>query len=234
MCQISTNGTSSYYLFLHSLYLKSHSLLEERSALDTKKKTDPQQLKTKRLKEYTVHSHTSMPPNNTYTNFEHFAEVVEEVSLMETSLTDITGAHQSLQGDVDTLLSNYNEKEAWYKREGESVRKQLSQVRYEFRKVEASRRLLQEDMRTVDASLETISGKYLQRQSCLSSLRRELTTELHWLQEVMSSLNHMGAGSLPHSSSLNRDIKQALTELLSQSCGGELDPEAKQNITGSD
>ncbi|XP_062317516.1 death-associated protein kinase 2 isoform X2 [Osmerus eperlanus] len=213
---------------LNHPWIKSQGHVDESSVLETMKKMEPQQLKTKHLKEYTIHSHTSMSPNNTYVNFERFAHMVEEVSLMENGLTGVTGAHQSLQGDVDTLLSIYTKKDALYKKEGENARKQLSQVCYEFRKVEASRRLLQEDLLAVDASLESISGRYVQKQNRLSTLRQELTTELHWLQELMRSLNHEGTGSLPDS--LNKDIKHALTELINQSCGGELGPEANQDI----
>uniref|UniRef100_A0A3B4YQ77 non-specific serine/threonine protein kinase n=1 Tax=Seriola lalandi dorsalis TaxID=1841481 RepID=A0A3B4YQ77_SERLL len=120
-----------------------------------------EQLKTKRLKEYTIQLHSSIPQNNTYANFERFAHVVEDISLMETGLSEVAGSHHTLQGDLEALLSIYNDKEAWYKEESETARKQLSQIHYEFRKVEATRRLLQEDMKAVDASLESISGKRL-------------------------------------------------------------------------
>lgn len=203
------------------------------SAPEAKKNAEPRQLKTKRLKEYSIQSHSSMPPNNTYANFERFAHVAEDISLMETGLSDVAGARHTLQEDIEALLSIYNEKEAWYKEEGESLRNQVSRVRYEFRKVEATRRLLQEDMRAVDASLESISGKYLQRQSQLSSFRQELTAELHWLQEVTGSLHPEGANGHIHSSSLNKEVNQALKEMLHTSCGGELCPEAKQPITES-
>lgn len=174
-----------------------------------------------------------MPQNNTYANFERFATVVEDISLMEVGLSEVAGAHHTLQSDIDALLSVYNEKEAWYKEESETARKQLSQVHYEFRKVEATRRLLQEDMKGVDASLESISGKYHRRQSQLDSLRQELNSDLQWLQEVTSSLNADGANGSIHSSSLNTDVKQALKELLHRSCRGELCPEAEQPLTES-
>lgn len=192
-----------------------------------------EQLKTKRLKEYTIQSHSSMPQNNTYANFERFAQVVEDVGLMETGLSEVAGARHTLQGDIEALLSIYNDKEAWYKEESETARKQLSQVRYEFRKVEATRRLLQEDMKAMDASLENISGKYSQRQSQLDALRQELNSELQWLQDVMSSLHPEGANGSIHNSSLNTDVRQALMELMHQSCRRELCPEAKQPLTES-
>lgn len=192
-----------------------------------------EQLKTKRLKEYTIQLHSSMPQNNTYANFERFAHVVEDISLMETGLSEVAGAHHTLQGDMDALLSIYNDKEARCKEESEAARKQFSQVRYEFRKAVATRRLLQEDMKVVDAGLESISGKYDQRQSRLDALRQEVNSEMQWLQGVMSSLHPDGGNGSIRSSSLNMDVKQALKELLHQSCGGELCPEDKQPLTES-
>lgn len=204
---------------------------EDSAAREAEKKAE--QLKTKRLKEYTIQSHSSVPQNNTYANFEHFAHVMEDVSLMETGLSEVAGARRTLQDDVEALLSIYNDKEAWYKEESETARKQLSQVRYEFRKVEATRRLLQEDMKAIETCLDSISGKYSQRQSQLDALRQELNSELQWLQEVMSSLHPEGANGSILSSSLNVDMKQALMELLHQSCRRELCPEAKQPLTES-
>lgn len=211
--------------------LKSCDPMEENSAaLEAEKKGE--QLKTKRLKEYTIQSHSSIPQNNTYANFERFAHVVEDVSLMETGVSEVAGARHTLQGDIEALLSIYNDKEAWYKEESETARKQLSQVRYEFRKVEATRRQLQEDMKAIDASLESVSGKYSQRQSQLDALRQEMNSELQWLQEVMSSL-HPDGGNGILSSSVTTDVKQALVELLHRSCRRELCPEAKQSLTES-
>uniref|UniRef100_A0A673CTH5 non-specific serine/threonine protein kinase n=1 Tax=Sphaeramia orbicularis TaxID=375764 RepID=A0A673CTH5_9TELE len=204
----------------------NHPWIKDGSTAEAEKKVEP--LKTKRLKEYTIQSHSSMAQNNTYANFEHFARVVEDISLMETGLSEVAGARHTLQGDIDALLAIYNDKEAWYKEESETARKQLSQVRYEFRKVEARRKLLQEDMKAIDASLESISGKYHQRQSQLDALRQELNSELQWLQEVLSSLHPDGANGGLHGNSLNADVKQALRELLHQSCRAELGPEPIQ------
>lgn len=203
--------------------------MEENSAAPEAEKKG-EQLKTKRLKEYTIQCHSTMPQNNTYANFERFSHVVENVSLMETGVSEVAGAHHTLQGHIEALFSIYNDKEAWYKEESESTRKQLSQVGYELRKVEATRRQLQEDMKAIDASLESISGKYSQRQSQMDALRQELNSELQWLQEVMSSLHPEGANDIL-SSSRNTDVKQALVELLHHSCRKERCPEAKQPLS---
>ncbi|XP_061630463.1 death-associated protein kinase 2 isoform X1 [Phyllopteryx taeniolatus] len=202
---------------LNHPWIKSCGRTPESAAPEAEQKAE--QLKSKRLKEYTIQSHSNITQNNTYASFERFACVVEDIGLMETEVAEVTGAHPTLQGDLEALLAVYNDKEAWYKEENESTRKQLSQVHYEYRKVVATRRLLREDLTVVGTTLESISGKYQHRQSQLDVLRQELNSELQWLQEVMSSLEPQGA----HGSSLDA----ALKELLRQ---GELQqPPTKSN-----
>lgn len=105
-------------------------------------------------------------------------------------------------------------------------------MRYEFRKTEALRKGIQEDLRTTDASLASIDSRYLTREAHLSSLRQELNAELRWLQEVMGSLNgeagNKGLGSI---SALNNKVNEALKELLSRACDGELCPQAQPDIS---
>uniref|UniRef100_A0A9J7XSP5 non-specific serine/threonine protein kinase n=1 Tax=Cyprinus carpio carpio TaxID=630221 RepID=A0A9J7XSP5_CYPCA len=217
---------------LNHPWIKTHEQPEDNSAtVEVQTKVESQQLKTKRLKEYTIQSHSSMPPNNTYVNFERFAKVLEDISLVEMGLEKVTQKRESLQDDVEALLSIYTEKEAWYKEESESIRQELSQVRYKFRKAEVLRKGLQEDLRTTDASLASIDSRYLTREAHLSSLRQELNAELRWLQEVMGSLNgeagNKGFGSI---SALNNEVNEALKELLSRACGGDLHPQAQPDI----
>ncbi|KAF3688799.1 Death-associated protein kinase 3 [Channa argus] len=214
---------------LNHPWIKSYGYLEEDSAAP-EAEMKAEQLQSQLLKDYTIQTHSSMPNNNTYARFEHFAQVVEHISLMENGISEVTGARHTLQGDIETLLSIYNDKKAWYKGESETARKQLSQVHYEFRKVEATRRLLQEDIKVVDASLKTITGKYSRRKSQLVALRQELNSELRRMQEVMSSLHPEGATGGIHSSSLKMDLNPSLKEF----CGGELCPEAKQPLVESD
>ncbi|XP_034032342.1 death-associated protein kinase 2 [Thalassophryne amazonica] len=219
----STRKRLTIHEALNHPWIKSHGHMEDSAALGARKKAVSPQLRTKRLKEYTIQSHSSMLQNHTYANFERFSHVVEDISLMKAELSELTATHNVLQGDIEALLSIYNDKEAWYKEERESTRKQLSQVRYEFRKVEANRRLLQEDLKTVDVSLDSMNRRYRRRQSQLDALRQELNSELQWLQELMDSLNPEGANG----SIVNVEVKEALQELL----GGELRAEAKQAAT---
>lgn len=189
------------------------------------KKRERRQLKTKRLREYTIKSHSSMPPNNTYVNFERFAQVVEDIDQMESSFASLAAAHDSLQGDVDAMASIYNEKEAWYKEESEGVRHELSQIRYEFRKVEALKRSLQDDVQAFGCGLAAVAGRYQERQKHFDLLHEELSHELKWVQEVMGSCPvDGGGGGYGHafSTALNNDVNEALTELLNRSRGGDL------------
>lgn len=201
--------------------VKSNEHKEENKAHELKK-LERRQLKTKRLREYTIKSHSSMPPNNTYVNFERFAQVVEDIDHMETSFVSLAAAHDSLQEDIDTMASIYNEKEAWYKEESEGVRHELSQIRYEFRKVEAFKRSLQEDMQAFSCSLSAISSHYQERQNHFDTLRVELSNELKWVQEVMGTFPVEGGGGGYPSCTFNSDVNEALKELLNRSRGGEL------------
>ncbi|KAM6943473.1 death-associated protein kinase 2a [Xenentodon cancila] len=206
-------------------WIKSNEHKEENKAQEPKKR-ERRQLKTKRLREYTIKSHSSMPPNNTYVNFERFAQVVEDINQMETSFISLAAAHDSLQDDIDAMASIYNEKETWYKEESEGVRHELSQIRYEFRKVEASKRNLQDDMQAFRCSLDTVSDRYQDRQSHFDALRLNIGNELKWVQEVVGSFPVDGvSGGYPScsfSTVFNNDVNEALKELLSRSCGGEL------------
>uniref|UniRef100_A0A8C1YIP5 Death associated protein kinase 3 n=1 Tax=Cyprinus carpio TaxID=7962 RepID=A0A8C1YIP5_CYPCA len=205
---------------LNHPWIKSNEHKEERSKAPERKR-ERRQLKTKRLKEYTIKSHSSMPPNNTYINFERFAQVEEDVSGMEGTFCQLASAHDSLQEDIDALVSIYNEKEMWYKEESESIRHELSQLRYEFRKVEAQRRGVHEDMRSVDASVSRVSERYKERQTRYEALQKELCAELQWVQEEMGSFQ-VTFPNCSFSSVFNIDVNEALKELLNRSCGGDL------------
>uniref|UniRef100_A0A3Q2TN13 Death-associated protein kinase 2a n=1 Tax=Fundulus heteroclitus TaxID=8078 RepID=A0A3Q2TN13_FUNHE len=206
-------------------WIKSNELREEGKAQEPKKR-ERRQLKTKRLREYTIKSHSSMPPNNTYVNFERFAQVVEDIGQMESSFLGLAAVRDSLQDDIDALVSIYNEKEAWYKEESEAVRHELSQIRYEFRKAEASKRSLQEEVQAFSGSLAAVSGRFQERQGHFDALRLELSNELKWVQEVVGSLPADGGGGgypgCSFATVFNNDVNEALKELLNRSCGGEL------------
>ncbi|XP_028297518.1 death-associated protein kinase 2a isoform X2 [Gouania willdenowi] len=208
-------------------WIKSNEHKEDTKTQELKKR-ERRQLKTKRLREYTIKSHSSMPPNNTYVNFERFAQVVEDIDHMESSFVGLAETHDSLQGDIDAMVSIYNEKEAWYKEESERVRHELSQIRYEFRKVEALKRGLQDDMQAFGCSLTIVGERYRERQSHFDALQVELSNELRWVQEVMSSFPLDGGGrggvypNVSFSTAFNNDVNEALKELLNHSCGGEV------------
>ncbi|NXP26003.1 DAPK3 kinase, partial [Scytalopus superciliaris] len=193
--------------------------LKEEAKVQENKKAEAPQLKTKRLREYTIKCHSSMPPNNTYANCERFARVLEAVSRTERGCGALAAAHGSLQEDMDALLAIYNEKEAWYKEESEGARHKLSQLRYECRKVEALKRHLQDEVKAVGASVAGMAGRYTELQGHYEALRQELAEELKWIQDLMSGFQLENEGCLNGNcdSVFNRDINESLTELLNRS-----------------
>ncbi|XP_040562734.1 death-associated protein kinase 2 isoform X1 [Gallus gallus] len=202
-------------------WITTHQLKEE-TKVEENKKAENTQLKTKRLREYTIKCHSSMPPNNTYINFERFARVVEDISFMEREVSTLAASHDSLQEDIDALVSIYNEKEAWYKEENESVRHKLSQLKYEYRKTESLKRHLQDDIKTVGASLTVITGKYAALQNQYESLSQELSEDLKWVQDLMSNFQLENGNEAcvngNFDSVFNKDINESLTDLLNRSC----------------
>ncbi|KAL1007750.1 hypothetical protein UPYG_G00091140 [Umbra pygmaea] len=218
---------------LNHLWIQSNEHKEETPAnaapdqIKEPKKRERRQLKTKRLKEYTMKSHSSMPPNNTYVNVERFAQVVEDLSHMEASFSGLASAHDSLQEDIDGLVSVYNDKESWYKEESEGVRHELSQIRYEFRKVEAMKRGLQDEIKALEVSVSSVNNRYQERKRHFDTLRQELSGELKWVQDMVGSFGvtdgvRVGLGGYPNcafSTVFNNDVNEALKEMLNRSCG---------------
>lgn len=163
-----------------------------------------------------------MPPNNTYVNFERFARVVEDVALVDQGCRALAEAHDTIQDDVEALVSIYNEKEAWYREESESARQDLSQLRYEFRKVESLKKLLREDIQATGSSLGSMARKLDHLQVQFEALRQELSADLQWVQELMGSFQLEsrsidGLGSVFH-----RDTSESLVELFNRLCSKEV------------
>ncbi|XP_032964165.1 death-associated protein kinase 2 isoform X2 [Rhinolophus ferrumequinum] len=186
------------------------------------RKAEPTQLKTKRLREYTLKCHSSMPPNNTYVNFERFARAVEDVARVDQGCCALSGAHDTLQDDVEALVSIFNEKEAWYREESESARHDLSQLRYEFRKVESLKKLLGEDIQATGSSLGSMARKLDHLQAQFEALRQELSADLQWIQELVGSFQ-LESGSTDGRGSVFRwDASESLVELLNRSGSKEV------------
>uniref|UniRef100_A0A2K5UMA3 non-specific serine/threonine protein kinase n=1 Tax=Macaca fascicularis TaxID=9541 RepID=A0A2K5UMA3_MACFA len=111
---------------------------------DSGRKPERRRLKTTRLKEYTIKSHSSMPPNNSYANFERFSKVLEEVAAAEEGLRELEAGQRLCHEDVEALAAIYEEKEAWYREESDSLGQDLRRLRQELLKTEALKRQKQE------------------------------------------------------------------------------------------
>nr|XP_045016942.1 death-associated protein kinase 2 isoform X1 [Jaculus jaculus] len=181
------------------------------------RKAQPAQLKTKRLREYTLQCHSSMTPNTTYANFERFARVVEDVAQVDQGCRALAGARDTLQGDVEVLVSIYNEKEAWYREENERARHDLSQLRYEFRKVRSLKKLLREDIQATGAGLGSVARKLDHLQLQFEALRQELSTDLQWMQELVGSFQLPSGNVDGLDSRFHQDTSDSLLGLLNRS-----------------
>ncbi|KAK5599808.1 Death-associated protein kinase 3 [Crenichthys baileyi] len=168
---------------------------------DRDHKTERRRLKTTRLKEYTIKSHSSMPPNNTYVNFERFSQVLEEIAAAEEGLKELERNQRSCQEDVAALLSIYEEKEGWYKEENQSISADLSHIRQELQRTQTQRRRCQEDARLTMQSANNLKRKFGRLENRYESLAEQVASEVRWVEELLKSMSAendvLGSGSVP-------------------------------------
>ncbi|PKU27692.1 death-associated protein kinase 3 [Limosa lapponica baueri] len=155
---------------------------------DNSKKPERRRLKTTRLKEYTIKSHSSMPPNNTYINFERFSKVMEEVAAAEESLRELERNKKSFQEDIEALLSIYEEKESWYKEENESISQDLRQIRQELQKTEALKKQAQEETKSVVQVANGLKRRYRKLENHYEALAKQVASEMKFVQELVWSI----------------------------------------------
>ncbi|KAL6104016.1 dapk3 [Pungitius sinensis] len=161
-------------------------------------KTERRRLKTTRLKEYTIKSHSSMPPNNTYVNFERFSQVLEEIAAAEEGLRDLERNQRSCREDVAALLSIYEEKEGWYKEENQSISSDLSHIRQELQRTQAQRKKNQEEARLTMQAANILKRKYGRLESRYEVLAEQVASEVGWVEELVKSISaeRSGLGSM--------------------------------------
>ncbi|XP_034742616.1 death-associated protein kinase 3 [Etheostoma cragini] len=162
-------------------------------------KTERRRLKTTRLKEYTIKSHSSMPPNNTYVNFERFSQVLEEIAAAEEGLRDLERNQRSCREDVAALLSIYEEKEGWYKEENQSISSDLSHIRQELQRTQTQRKKSQEEAKLTMQSANALKRKYARLENRYEVLAEQVASEVRWVEELVKSMiaEKDGIGSMP-------------------------------------
>ncbi|XP_031149789.1 death-associated protein kinase 3 [Sander lucioperca] len=162
-------------------------------------KTERRRLKTTRLKEYTIKSHSSMPPNNTYVNFERFSQVLEEIAAAEEGLRDLERNQRSCREDVAALLSIYEEKEGWYKEENQSISSDLSHIRQELQRTQTQRKKSQEEARLTMQAANALKRKYGRLENRYEVLAEQVASEVRWVEELVKSMvaEKDGLGSMP-------------------------------------
>ncbi|XP_074164016.1 death-associated protein kinase 3 isoform X2 [Sminthopsis crassicaudata] len=152
---------------------------------DSGKKPERRRLKTTRLKEYTIKSHSSMPPNNTYINFERFSKVLEEVAAAEEGLRELERSKKLFREDIEVLTSIYEEKEAWYKEENESIGQDLRLLRQELHKTEALKRQAQEEAKGALLGANGLKRRFSRLENRFETLAKLVASEMRFVQDLV-------------------------------------------------
>ncbi|XP_058019401.1 death-associated protein kinase 3 [Ahaetulla prasina] len=155
---------------------------------DNGKKPERRRLKTTRLKEYTIKSHSSMPPNNTYINFERFSKVMEEVAVAEESLRELQQSKKSFREDIEALRSIYEEKELWYKEENQAISQDLRQIQQEMQKTETLKRQAQEEAKSTSLAANRLKRHLRKLENRYEALAKQMASEMKFVQELVRSV----------------------------------------------
>uniref|UniRef100_I3M5C2 non-specific serine/threonine protein kinase n=1 Tax=Ictidomys tridecemlineatus TaxID=43179 RepID=I3M5C2_ICTTR len=164
-----------------------HSWIKVRTE-DSSKKPERRRLKTTRLKEYTIKSHSSMPPNNTYANFERFSKVLEEVAAAEEGLRELERGRRLCREDVEALTAIYEEKEAWYKEESDSLGQDLRRLRQELHRTEALQRQAQEEARGALLGASGLKRRFSRLENRYEALAKQVASEMRFVQDLVRAL----------------------------------------------
>uniref|UniRef100_A0A803K1P5 non-specific serine/threonine protein kinase n=1 Tax=Xenopus tropicalis TaxID=8364 RepID=A0A803K1P5_XENTR len=161
---------------------------------DSGKRPERRRLKTTRLKEYTIKSHSSMPPNNTYVNFERFSHVLEELGAAEDALRELQKSQATSREDLCALRSIYEEKESWYHEEQEGVGRQLVGLRQELQRREGQRRQVQEDLRGAMLSANALKRRFGKLENRYEALQVQFTAEMSFVEDLLKTVERGGDG----------------------------------------
>ncbi|XP_005405877.1 PREDICTED: death-associated protein kinase 3 isoform X1 [Chinchilla lanigera] len=155
---------------------------------DSGRKPERRRLKTTRLKEYTIKSHSSMPPNNSYASFERFSRVLEEVAAAEEGLRDLERSRRLCREDVEALAAIYEEKEAWYTEERDSIGQDLRRLRQELHKTEALQRQAQEEAKGALLGASGLKRRFSRLENRYEALAKQVASEMRFVQELVRAL----------------------------------------------
>uniref|UniRef100_A0ABI8APY5 Protein kinase domain-containing protein n=1 Tax=Felis catus TaxID=9685 RepID=A0ABI8APY5_FELCA len=155
---------------------------------DGGRKPERRRLKTARLKEYTIKSHSSMPPNNTYVSFERFSKVLEEVAAAEEGLRGLEHSRRLFHEDIEALTAIYEEKEAWYREENESIGQDLRRLRQELHKTEALRRQAQEEAKGALLGASGLKRRFSRLENRYEALAKQVASEMRFVQDLVCAM----------------------------------------------
>ncbi|XP_053568995.1 death-associated protein kinase 3-like [Bombina bombina] len=155
---------------------------------DSGKLPERRRLKTTRLKEYTIKSHSSMRPNNTYVNFERFSHVLEELGAAEDALKELQKTQTTSREDLAALRSIYEEKESWYREEQEGVGLELVVLQQELQREEGQRHQAQDELRSAMHSANSLKRKFGRLENRYEALAAQVTAEMNFVEELLKTI----------------------------------------------
>uniref|UniRef100_A0A8C6RUZ7 non-specific serine/threonine protein kinase n=1 Tax=Nannospalax galili TaxID=1026970 RepID=A0A8C6RUZ7_NANGA len=165
-----------------------HSWIKVRPVWDSGRRPERRRLKTTRLKEYTIKSHSSMPPNNSYASFERFSKVLEEVAAAEEGLRELQRGRSRCREDVAALQAAAEQREARMRDGSAGLGRDLRRLRQELLRSEALRRQAQDEARAAVQGAGGLKWRLGRLEKRYDALAAQLASEMRFVRDLVQAL----------------------------------------------
>ncbi|XP_008835295.1 death-associated protein kinase 3 [Nannospalax galili] len=155
---------------------------------DSGRRPERRRLKTTRLKEYTIKSHSSMPPNNSYASFERFSKVLEEVAAAEEGLRELQRGRSRCREDVAALQAAAEQREARMRDGSAGLGRDLRRLRQELLRSEALRRQAQDEARAAVQGAGGLKWRLGRLEKRYDALAAQLASEMRFVRDLVQAL----------------------------------------------
>lgn len=155
---------------------------------DSGRRPERRRLKTTRLKEYTIKSHSSMPPNNSYASFERFSKVLEEVAAAEEGLRELQRGRSRCREDVAALRAAAEAREARMRDGSAGLGRDLRRLRQELLRSEALRRQAQDDARAAVQGAGGLKRRLGRLEKRYDALAAQMASEMRFVRDLVCAL----------------------------------------------
>ncbi|XP_016044407.2 death-associated protein kinase 3 [Erinaceus europaeus] len=168
--------------------IRRRTVRREESGRRPERERERRRLKTARLKEYTLKSHSSMPPNNSYASFERFSRLLEDVAAAEEALRGLELGRRGLRAELAALAARAAEREARWRDEQAALGQAVRGLRRELLQAEGPRRQARDEARGALLGAGGLRRRFGRLENRYEALAKQLACEVRFVQDLVRGL----------------------------------------------